>query len=299
MALNDGNIITTPNLRPILGVIRPLHSGVPYRGDQTMYNQVLATAVTAMEIGDEPLAALMLLHKSQEKSKVSPGMATLSDADIEKLTAPYGSVVIDALRALRTEPDDKAMKAAGKNETEVWKAMADWAVSLPPLAQKVLLIEKAVNFNGSAQRLALFADMPELINVQKNGKPDKTSQPDWHRDYVSTRMIQVEAIAAASPDLYEAAVESANATVVQYNRVQSRLGIEGSEVPYFVAKRRLGQASDEDRVRNDEHKAHQNVPRFDSDVDHDPVDFSGLPGSNPEGVSADQVQQKKSTGRSA
>ncbi|NDF12592.1 MAG: hypothetical protein EB060_07275 [Proteobacteria bacterium] len=175
-------------------VVERLHTGVKY-GKGQMVDQVLGAAEIAKTAGNPELEALALLHKSQEKKRISETQKPLTDDEIillvdRALGEGKGAKVVDALKYMKTEPEDND-KA---REQEMQLA---WAAAAPELVKQMLMVEKIVNFETSLRVLEALRDDPKLDGV----KP-----PEWHKNYYITRWEMVEvALKDASPELYDRA----------------------------------------------------------------------------------------------
>ena len=201
------------------------HSGVVYGGGMKMLEQVLGTYAHLLEnykgadVQDVLMTALLSKaweHKRRTLSvnieSISPELRTdahmavvedvsnqkyskaerdalmekICDTNAEATTNPdnlekvFGKHIVDNVRAMATEPDLKD-----------WHAMASWASQQNSQVKAVLLAEKLQNF------------------VVSRDKPNPKKEPAWHINYYNTRMIMVEAVKEASPELYAKCVEVA------------------------------------------------------------------------------------------
>lgn len=205
-------------LKHIRSVVTGLHSGVKYASGK-MIDQVLSCEAIAKETGDTSLQAVALLHKSQEKVRISKGQKPLEDDEIRELVTTalpeQAPEIIAALRDLKREPNDKD-EIYTINKPLYWQHLNEWAVESPSLVKGMLLIEKFINFKASADVLSLIKADPS--NASKVAKPD----PEWHKEYVATRMPIVNSVGPAYPGLYTK-IKGANAEVI--NLANTILGV--------------------------------------------------------------------------
>lgn len=165
-----------------------LHEGVIYGGGMVMLDQVKGTTKLVKEHstlkGEEKdiVVCASLLHKCFETKRIAEGVAPLTAEQIEQIA---GSKVLSVIQELMTEPEDE-----NKTKTEQWKEKAEWAKTLSPHAQEILLAEKIMNFQTSRDR------------------PNPKKPLSWHQEYFQTRMIMVDALKDVNPELYKIAVQT-------------------------------------------------------------------------------------------
>ncbi len=120
-----------------------------------------------------------------------------SDADLHSrntyaaIAEDFSPEVADIVKEICSEPQEKE----GQSKTEQWEEKAAWAKELSKEAQVILLAEKLQNFEVS------------------RSKPNPKWPPQKHIDYYNTRMIMVNTLKSASPELYQECVNVAQAGI--------------------------------------------------------------------------------------
>ena len=176
-----------------------LHGKLPYGNGKTMYDQVKQSALLAAEKRGDSLAALAWLHKSQEPSRLNPGLPPLLDEEIEglliqaKFSPEEVQQIVESLVFLKSAAPAEEKGKAEKNL--YWEGT--WAITGPVLAQSFLVIEKLINFRASLEVLKAIQVDPDLLSKDFN----KKRPPQWHANYCDTRGKVVENIATHSPAL--------------------------------------------------------------------------------------------------
>lgn len=162
-------------------VAETLHNGVVYGGGLVMTDQVRRTA--DIVAGNTDLSSITVklatvaawLHKSFEKKRINENSQPLTSAQIENM---FGTQVANIVSQLATEPEDET-----KSKHDQWVEKAQWATTLCPEAQLILMAEKLVNFEVSRDR------------------PNMKKPLAWHKEYYETRSLMVDALAPRFPEL--------------------------------------------------------------------------------------------------
>lgn len=197
---------------------------------------VLKESLEGSEAEKSKAVCVALLHKCFEPKRISEGVEPLT---IEQVAHLGGAEVARVVAELATEPAEsdsmskarayvvneanieKYLKDASegvkqffkdslnpsiakaecpkKTKAEEWQEKAEWAKTLSPLAQQVLLAEKVVNYEVSRDR------------------PNMKKPLSWHKEYYETRQLMVEAIKEASPELYKVACQTKAEGLKQIN----------------------------------------------------------------------------------
>ncbi|MBR4927276.1 MAG: hypothetical protein IKY98_03005 [Alphaproteobacteria bacterium] len=186
-----------------------LHEGVVYGGGMVMLDQVKGTTDLVKKhsalTGEEKEIAVCaaLLHKCFEKKRIAEGVSPLTMDQVKQIA---GAKVLSVIQELASEPEDES-----KTKVEQWKEKAEWAKTLSPQAQEILLAEKIMNFETSRD------------------KPNPKKPLAWHQEYFQTRMIMVDAVKDVNPQLYNIAVKTKNEglnKILALQQTQSRCGRE-------------------------------------------------------------------------
>lgn len=162
------------------------HKGVEYGGGLVMTNQLngTANAIDRHYQGKDKTDVLVtaLLSKAWETKRHNEETKNNPNAgnSYEDLLKDFGQTVADNIKDMSTEPD-----------TKDWHEMAAWAQKQNPQVQAVLLAEKLQNF------------------IVSRDNPNPKKEPAWHINYYNTRMIMVDAIKEACPELHAECVKVA------------------------------------------------------------------------------------------
>lgn len=178
-----------------------------------------------------------LLHKCYEPKRIAEGVQPLTIDQVAKLAGENVAKVIAELATEPAEKDsmpkarqfmakeeniEKYLKEAPdslkqyykqsfqaeqtntedeqkKSKVEEWTEKSEWAKTLSPMAQQLLLAEKIVNYEVSRDR------------------PNMKKPLSWHKEYFETRQIMVDAIKQASPMLYQIACKTKNEGMKRIN----------------------------------------------------------------------------------
>lgn len=178
-----------------------------------------------------------LLHKCYEPKRIAEGVQPLTIDQVAKLAGENVAKVIAELATEPGEKDsmpkarqfmaqeaniEKYLKEAPeslkqyykesfkaeqtatteeqkKSKVEEWTEKSEWAKTLSPMAQQLLLAEKIVNYEVSRDR------------------PNMKKPLAWHKEYFETRQIMVDAIQQASPKLYQIACKTKNEGMKRIN----------------------------------------------------------------------------------
>ena len=165
-----------------------LHQGVVYGGGMVMLDQVKGTTElvknhSKLDGEDKEIAVCAaLLHKCFETKRIAEGIAPLTMEQVSQIAGPK---VLSVIQELALEPEDET-----KTKMEQWQEKAEWAKGLSPQAQEILLAEKIMNFETSRD------------------KPNPKKPLSWHQEYFQTRMLMVEALKDANPELYKIAAQT-------------------------------------------------------------------------------------------
>ncbi|MBQ7412700.1 MAG: hypothetical protein IJV07_00280 [Alphaproteobacteria bacterium] len=176
-----------------------MHSGVTYGKGLSMLDQVLGTAKLVEDntafsgVQKEEVVAAALLHKSFEAKRINGGRA-MTTRDIVILA---GTTVASIVQELSTEPEDKS-----KSKAEQWAEKAAWAKTLSPAAQEILQAEKIMNFETTRDRLRDMAVARQMGAENGEDKDGPKSKPAWHKEYIETRSLMVEALHDNNVALY-------------------------------------------------------------------------------------------------
>lgn len=200
------------------------HAGVEYGGGLVMTNQLngTANAIDRYYKGDDKIEVLItaLLSKAwetkrqNEETKNNPNAGT-SYTDLLK---NFGQKVADNIADMATEPD-----------TKDWNEMAMWAKQQNPQVQAALLAEKLQNF------------------IISRDNPNPKWEASRHINYYNTRMIMVNAIKDACPELYAECVKVA-AQGIETQRTKMA-EMEKSAQPTVVVKSGNTQKQDQTHTR--------------------------------------------------
>lgn len=186
-----------------------LHEGVVYGGGMVMLDQVKGTTAlvkkhSALTGEDKEIAVCAaLLHKCFEKKRIADGVSPLSMEQVSQIAGPK---VLAVIQELATEPEDE-----NKTKVEQWKEKAQWAKTLSPQAQEILLAEKIMNFETSRD------------------KPNPKKPLAWHQEYFQTRMIMVDALKDVNPQLYNIAAKTKDEGLTKIMAMQQSLSHGGRE----------------------------------------------------------------------
>lgn len=195
------------------------HSGVVYGGGMVMTDQLngTASAIDRLYKGKDKTEVLVtaLLSKAWETKRHNAETQNNPNAgnSYEDLMKVFGPTVANNIRAMAGEPDSKD-----------WHEMAAWAKKQNPQVQAVLLAEKLQNFIVSRDR------------------PNPKKEPAWHINYYQTRMIMVDAIKEACPELHAECVKVAAQGIEAQRRKLAEMG-KGAE-PTVVVSAEKGYTSD-------------------------------------------------------
>ena len=169
---------------------RKMHEGVTYGGNLSMMDQVSRTAslidrYSNLEGEDREVAvAAAWLHKCFEAKRINGGKA-MTQAEVQSLAGPKVAAVVMELTG---EPEDKS-----KSKKDQWAEKASWAQKLSPAAREILLAEKVINFETTRSRMnRTYEEMLQGAAATKDDDPK--SKPEWHKEYLETRLQMVEAI---------------------------------------------------------------------------------------------------------
>lgn len=178
----------TPLENKCLHYAEKLHSGVVYGGGLVMLDQVKGTTELVAENSalspeeKEVAVCAALLHKSWETKRITEGVAPLSNEEVAHIA---GAKVAGVVAELASEPEPE-----GVTKEDEWKIKTEWAKTLSPAAQEILLAEKIMNFRVSRD------------------KPNMKKPLAWHAEYFKTRMLMVEALKDVNPALYREAART-------------------------------------------------------------------------------------------
>ena len=193
----------TPLEKKCLYYAEKLHSEVVYGGGLVMLDQVKGTTElvaknSALAPEDKEVAVCAaLLHKSWETKRIAEGVTPLTNADVAHIA---GTKVAAVVAELATEPESE-----DKSKEDQWKEKAEWAKTLSPAAQEILLAEKIMNFRVSRD------------------KPNMKKPLAWHAEYFKTRMLMVDALRDVNPALYREAVQTQTEGLDKINALQAAI----------------------------------------------------------------------------
>lgn len=165
-----------------------LHQGVVYGGGMVMLDQVERTTQVLSENtllthkDREDAICASLLHKCFETKRIAKDVSPLSLTDVYNLA---GTKVAKIVAQLASEPEEDK----SKTKMEQWQEKAEWAKTLCPAAQEILLAEKIVNYETSRD------------------KPNMNKPLEWHKEYYETRHLMVEALKTVNPKMYQLACQ--------------------------------------------------------------------------------------------
>lgn len=177
-------MVTVEHLTKALEKVHEWHSGVVYGGGMVMIHQLTGTAnaIDRHYKGKDKTEVLVtaLLSKAWETKRHNEATQNNPNAgnSYEDLKAVFGQKIADNIKAMSTEPD-----------TKDWHEMAEWAKKQNSQVQAVLLAEKLQNF------------------IVSRDKPNPKKEPAWHINYYNTRMIMVDAVREACPELHAECVK--------------------------------------------------------------------------------------------
>lgn len=186
-----------------------LHEGVTYGGGMVMLDQVKGTTElvqkhSTLDKEDKEVAVCAsLLHKCFETKRIAEGVSPLTPEQIKQIAGPK---VLSVIQELMTEPEDE-----NKTKKEQWEEKAEWAKTLSPQAQEILLAEKIMNFQTSRD------------------KPNPKKPLSWHQEYFQTRMILVDSLKDVNPELYKIAVQTKDEGLKKIVAMQKMLANGGRE----------------------------------------------------------------------
>ena len=193
----------TPLEQKCLHYAEKLHSNVVYGGGLVMLDQVKGTTElvaekSALAPADKEVAVCAaLLHKSWETKRITEGVAPLTNQDVAHIA---GTKVAEVVAELASEPEPE-----GVTKQEEWNIKTEWAKTLSPAAQEILLAEKIMNFRVSRD------------------KPNMKKPLAWHAEYFKTRMLMVEALKDVNPALYKEAVQTQQEGLEKINQLQAAI----------------------------------------------------------------------------
>ena len=176
----------TPLENKCLYIAEKMHEGVSYGRGLNMLDQIKGTYALMAENtklnGKERENALsaVFLHKCWEKKRIAENLEPMTMDDIEKHTNKDVRRIVEELAS---EPDEKA----SQTKMEQWQEKAQWSKGLSLAAREILLAEKVQNFMVSRD------------------KPNPNKTPEWHKEYIKSRMLMVEALKETNENLYQAA----------------------------------------------------------------------------------------------
>ncbi len=197
----------TPLINKCYHQAEKLHNSVVYGGGLVMLDQVKGTArwvegcsqLTGTD--KEVVMCAALLHKCFESKRIADGVQPMTMDDVEKLAGPKVRSIVEELAS---EPETE-----GLSKEEQWKEKAEWAKGLSKEAQEILLAEKIMNFRVSRDR------------------PNPKKPLAWHKQYYETRMLMVDALREANPELYRIAVQTKDAGLSKIQAMQKTMENSG------------------------------------------------------------------------
>lgn len=228
-----------------------MHDGVVYGGSMVMLDQIkeMASVIDEMSMLEparkEAVLNAVYLHKSFEPKRMSDEWkakrakegkpAELTDEEVASIG---GTRALSIIKELRTEEAlekgseeeraailgkekyaeyqglvEAAAKAgkfktpdAEKKERE-WLVKSVWAKGLSKEAKEMMLAEKIINFETSEKVVS------KLLNPRVSAEEKAKAKPvEWHKNYLRLRMMAVESVKDANPEMYKRAVRSKNNT---------------------------------------------------------------------------------------
>lgn len=214
-----------------------LHAGVTYGDGLSMLDQVLGTKKLVEEFSrlqgqDKEVAmAAALLHKCFETKRINAGKA-LSTKEVESIAGPQ---VLSIITELQSEPENKSL-----SKKDQWAEKAEWAKTLSPAAQEIVLAEKIMNFETTRDRMnaVRMANVPAVRGATGVKNPmisdDPKSKPAWHKEYMETRMLVVDALQEVNPRMYVRARKAHGEAMIQILTIEQ----QQADINRKIAERR-------------------------------------------------------------